>query len=415
MTSLLELTIAQARRAALSSQLLARSPSSSDGSDCAARLIEDLGYIQIDTISVVNRAHHHTLWTRMGSYDPRMLHRLQSEDRKVFEYWGHAASYLPMSDYRYYTFQMKSHRDPKGKWARERLEKCCHLMDDVLERIRKEGPLGSRDFGSDPGVRRSQWWDWKPAKTALELLFWRGDLMITRRDNFHRIYDLTERVLPPGTDTAVPDGEELGRFLVERALKAHGPATERCIAGHIHAAGRDVVRKALDRMTDAGEVIPASVDGEGGYYVLSGLEHMYSVPGESHTTVHILSPFDNLIIDRVRTERLFGFRYALECYTPREKREYGYFVLPVLWGDRFAARIDARADRKKRILEVHSVHLEEGLGDVCDFLPSFASKLWDFARWNLCCSVDIGRVIPGELRHQLKRELRKKEQETPHE
>ncbi|MBN2587032.1 MAG: YcaQ family DNA glycosylase [Candidatus Fermentibacteraceae bacterium] len=414
MSSRLELTSAQARVAALRCQQLA-GPPPLGGRETAARLVEDLGYIQIDTISVVNRAHHHTMWTRMENYEPEMLCLLQSEDRKVFEYWGHAASYLPMKDYRYYTLQMRNHRDPMSKWAKDRLGKCGHLMDDILERIRGEGALGSKDFESAPGVRKSQWWDWKPAKTVLELLFWRGDLMITRREKFHRIYDLTERVLPPGTDTTVPGTDELGRFMVSKALNAHGAATEKSISDHIHAAGRKIVRSALGGMTADGEVLAASVDGEDGYYVLAGSEYLFQEPIQSPKTVHILSPFDNLIIDRGRTERLFGFRYALECYTPREKREYGYFVLPVLWGDRFAARIDARADRKKRVLEVHSVHLEDGMGDVCAFLPSFASKLWDFARWNRCGSIDIGRVLPGRLLHQLKRELRKREQETPHE
>ena len=221
------LSLRSARRIAFRAQLLdgkGRFPSGKKG---VARTIEKLGYVQIDTISVIERAHHHTLWTRRQDYDPRMLHELQAVDRRVFEYWGHAASYLPISDYRYYLPLKRDYRNPRSKWTRQMLEKHGHLMDSVLERIRVEGPLGSRDFEPPPGIKRGTWWDWKPRKTALELLFWRGDLMVRERRNFQRLYDLTERVLPPETDTRIPDEDELGRFLVRRALSAHGVARER--------------------------------------------------------------------------------------------------------------------------------------------------------------------------------------------
>ena len=400
----MDLTAGQARAAALRCQRLAGPPAAGDR-EKAAEIIQELGYVQIDTISVVNRAHHHTLWTRLDGYEKDMLHRLQSLDRKVFEYWGHAASYLPMRDYRFYTPRMIRHSDPMSKWAKDRLEKCGHLMDDVLERIRKEGPLGSRDFQSESGTKRAQWWDWKPAKTALELLFWRGDLMITRRENFHRIYDLTERVLPPGTDTTVPGDAELGRFLVRTALRAHGIATEKSISDHIHAAGRKVIRSALKAMEDSGEIVPATVEGEGGYYALAGSEDLFEELNDSRRTVHILSPFDNLIIDRRRTEKLFGFSYALECYTPKSRRKYGYFVLPVLMGDGFAARVDARASRKDGVLELESVYLEDDVEDKEGFLSTLASKLWDFARWNLCGSVRLARFEPGRYRELLSSSL----------
>lgn len=404
MSSRLRLTSSQARAAALRCQHLAGPPAGGNR-EKAAGIIEDLGYVQIDTISVVNRAHHHTLWTRMDGYSKDMLHMLQSRDRKVFEYWGHAASYLPIRDYRFYTPNMISHRDPMSKWAKDRLEKCGYLMDDVLERIRKEGPLGSRDFKSEPGVRRAQWWDWKPAKTALELLFWRGDLMITRRENFHRIYDLTERVLPSGTDTTVPDEAELGRFLVRTALGAQGTATEKSISDHIHAAGRKVIRSALKAMENSGEIVPATVDGEAGYFALADSEALFEELNGSFSAVHILSPFDNLIIDRRRTEKLFGFSYALECYTPKDKRRYGYFVLPVLLGDRFAARVDAKARRKEGVLALESVYLEDGIEDLEAFLSSLAVKLRDFARWNDCGSIRLVGFEPGKYRDLLSRNL----------
>jgi len=176
-------------------------------------VIRRLGYVQIDTISVIRRAHHHTLWNRCRGYRADTLHRLQAEERKIFEYWGHAASYLPMEDYRFYIPQMKRYFDPKGKWVKNRYREYGHLMDGMLERIRREGPLGSRDFKSEERTGNSAWGNWKPAKIVLELLFWRGELMVTRRENFHRIYDLTERVLPRASIPPFPLRRSWAAFL----------------------------------------------------------------------------------------------------------------------------------------------------------------------------------------------------------
>ncbi|MEN8209352.1 MAG: crosslink repair DNA glycosylase YcaQ family protein, partial [Candidatus Fermentibacteria bacterium] len=346
----MRLSADHARRLVLQSQMLWENPENSSGKQRTTRIIDHLGYIQIDTISVVQRAHHHTLWTRYSGYHPDMLHKLQAVDREIFEYWGHAASYLPMRDYRYYTYRMKNFSDPMDKWAKDRLKKCGHLMDEVLSRIRKEGALGSKDFKSNQDVKRQQWWDWKPAKTALELLFWRGELMVTRRDNFHRIYDLTERVLPEGTDTSMPETDELGRFLVRRALKAQGIATLSDIVKHIHAGGRDVVKTAVVSLLEQQVIIPVSIEGDGAYYTLSDQLEYLPADSKGSRDVHILSPFDNLIILRDRLSRLFKFDYTLECYTPKNKRQYGYFVLPVLWGTEFVARLDPKADRKRAVL-----------------------------------------------------------------
>jgi len=401
----MKITADQARRLILSSQMLCHSPGSLKNSLEVERIIRNLGYVQIDTISVVKRAHHHTFWTRFKGYHPDMLHKLQAVDRKIFEYWGHAASYLPMSDYRFYTRRMMNFNDPMDKWARNRFEKCGHLMDGILDRIDREGPLGSRDFKSNPGAGPGQWWDWKPAKIALELLFWKGDLMITRRDNFQRIYDLTERVLPDGTDTSVPDTDELGRFLVHRALKAQGISTMNDIVKHIHAADREVIEDAARSMLDQEEILSVAVAGEKDHYILS--ESLAEIPSSSgdSSRVHILSPFDNLVILRDRISRLFNFDYTLECYTPAVKRRFGYFVLPVLWGTEFAARLDSKADRKKGILILRSLLFEEGFAGFETFLPAFSRKLADFAAFNGCSSITIENVKPGKIKAPLKKML----------
>ena len=178
--------------------------------------------MQIDTISVIERAHHHTLWTRVPGYRPEQLHEAQAVDRTVFEYWGHAASYLPMSDYRFYIPMMRSFYDPKRLVPGAGGRSTASHLGARAQRIREEGPRAARDFANPGGRRKGPWWDWKPAKAALEMLFWRGELMIRERRGFERIYDLTERVLPAGTDTRPPAPDELGRFIVRRALDRPG-------------------------------------------------------------------------------------------------------------------------------------------------------------------------------------------------
>lgn len=394
------LSIKSARKIALKAQLLDSSNNLPEGREGIAQVIEKLGYIQIDTISVVEWAHHHTLWTRPPDYNPDMLYKLQAEDHRIFEYWGHAASYLPVSDYRYYLPQMKAYNDPKKKWVKQRFQKYGQVMDLVLERIRKEGPLCSKDFVSSSGEKRSTWWDWKPAKAALELLFWKGDLMITERRNFQKIYDLTERVLPESVDTTVPDENELGRFLVHRALSAYGIAVEKEIRNHINSADKEVIKKAIIDLVDAGEVERFFIEeqGKSTYYSLTETIKKPLNYGEKREDVFILSPFDNLIIQRDRTRRLFSFDYALECYVPAVKRKFGYFVLPVLWGNRFVARLDAKADRKKKALILRNLIFEPEFIDYNDFILLFAEKLWDFARFNKCDNIEIETVVPAKTK-----------------
>ena len=397
----------QARELILDLQILRGNSETAAGADRTATIIETIGYVQIDTISVVQRAHHHTIWARYSGYHPDTLHQLQAVDRRIFEYWGHAASYLPMSDYRYYTHRMKNFSDPMDKWAKNRLVKCGHLMDGIISRISEEGPLGSKDFKSDPDVKRGEWWNWKPAKTALELLFWRGDLMVTRRDNFQRIYDLTERVLPDGTDTSIPEKDELGRFLVRRALKAQGISSMNDIVKHIHAAGREVITSAAESMLTEKEIIPVSVEGDSSYYMLSESLDNLNKDISNSPEVHIFSPFDNLIILRDRMSRFFDFDYTLECYTPKNRRKYGYYVLPVLWGTEFVGRMDSKADRKKKVLTLHTLRFEDGFDEWEGFLPVFAAKITDFARFNNCTTIELEGVKPGKIKAPLKKLLKK--------
>ena len=389
---------ATARRCALNAQLLDGRTKLARGKEGVAQAVEKLGYVQIDTISVVERAHHHTLWTRCSDYEKAMLDELMAKDRRVFEYWGHGASYLPISDYRYYLPRKRAF--PWNQWERRGLEKHGTLMTQVLERIRHEGPLASKDFASQPGKKRGSWWDWKETKVALELLFWRGDLMIAERRNFQRVYDLTERVLPSGVDTRLPNNEELGRFFVRRALSSHGIGTEREIHEHIHAVSKEVTARALRDLLDAGELLRVDVAGDEGreYYGLPSRLEQAARLRKKKPRLHVLSPFDNLIIQRERTKRLFGFDYALECYVPAAKRTHGYFALPLLWGERFVGRLDAKADRKQKRLLVRNLFFEQGMREAEALLPDLVRKLMELARFAGCVNVDVERTSPRKAR-----------------
>ncbi len=394
------LSLAQARRIAIASQRLAPSIEST-GKDGVALAIEHLGYVQIDTISVIARAHHHTIWQRCPDYDPAFLHDLMAVDRRVFEYWAHAIAYLPMSDYRYYMPRMQRHRSSSRAWLADWKQEHPHVLEDVLQRIRKEGALASKDFVPPPGTKRGTWWDWKPAKRALEILFWQGDLMISERRGFQKLYDLTERVLPTTTDTTVPSSEELGRFHVIRALTGLGVARAKEIREAFHIADMKSISKTLLQMTTSKDVVPVSIEGlDDVYYTLpESLEKVSEAPSRN---AYILSPFDNLTIQRERMGRLFGFDYTIECYLPAARRTHGYFVLPILWNDGFVGRLDAKADQKSQTLIVHTLRFEPGFASIDEALFPLASALAGFARFNRCDAITFDVITPPGHKRKLK-------------
>ena len=384
-----------AREFALRRQLLsgARLPKAKAGT---LRTIEHLGYIQIDTINVVERSHHIVLQTRVRDYNGRHLHDLQAKDRKIFEYWAHAASFVPMKDYRFYIPAMK--REPReGSWSAQWAKKNPDAISMVRKRIDKEGPVAPSDFEDDRQRKRGTWWDWKPAKAALEVLFWRGELMISERRNFQRVYDLTERVLPEGVDTTIPTEQEQKQFFARRALNALGIATVRDIDRYIGISGK--LGETVRQMQEAGEIIQVEIEGlEKAYYALTkDVEGSARSKPQSDDRVRFLSPFDNSIILRDRTLFLFDFEYSLECYTPLAKRKYGYFCLPILWRNRLVGRIDPKADRERRVLLVQNLHLEENIKDKTAFSRALNEALSDFARFNACERVEQGdslRKVP---------------------
>ena len=363
------LTLTQAQKLIFASQKLTCS------SITPQEIIEHLGYVQIDTISVVERAHHHVFWSRCPKYKPADLDELV-KSRKVFEYWSHAASYLPMNEYRY-TLPMKhSFKTSIRSWF-PRDEK---VMASVLERIKLEGPLRSKDFKSAKNGNKG-WWDWKPAKYALERLFMEGELEITRREGFQKVYDLPERVIPSSVDTIMPSDDEYYEFLINRTLRHHGLATIDEIGYLKKKDQKDKIKNRLNQQIEEGKITQLTINGiEQNYYALTDT---LEIKAKTNSRIHLLSPFDNLVIQRKKLSTLFNYNYQIECYVPADKRKYGYFSLPIFKGHRPIARIDCKADRKNRQLIVNSLHYEKGINQET-IKTKIDAKLKQFAKFNVC-------------------------------
>ena len=386
------LTNDQARKLVLLSQKVP--PAKQTGPDpesaTAATLsaIEHLGYIQVDTISVIERAHHHTLWNRNPSYLASQLDQLVA-DKQVFEYWSHAASYLPMRDYRYSLPRKQALAcGDQNHWF-ECDEK---LMKSVLNRIATEGPLMARDF-EHTGKKTGEW-QIKPAKKALENLYMQGDLMASSRVNFHKVYDLTERVVPASVDTTHPAPEEHARFLITRYLQANGlgqPSEITYLLKNI----KPLVTATVKEMVLARELLELRV-GPTCYYALPASLELLGKP-LARSKLKILSPFDNLLIQRKRMAALFGFNYLIECYVPAAKRQYGYFSLPILWDGKLVARMDCKVDRKESMLDIYHLALEPKLSKTDAFFLALRKELKFFMQFNQCKGLRLHRISPASV------------------
>ncbi len=379
------------RRVALAAQGLHRNAPFGRGKNAVLRAIEHIGYVQIDTISVVERAHHHVLRSRVPNYTPAMLHRLVSE-RSVFEYWYHAAAYLPMRDYRFCLPEMAAFRDGTARWMRS---SDTRLVEECIERIRIDGPLKSRDF-DDPRSKSGAWWDWKPAKRALEQAFMQGDLMVIERDGFQKTYDLTERALPSDVDTSMPSEQEFARHLVDTTLRAHGVAHLKSFS-HLRRGQslRRAIQQALEEDIAAGRVeMLHTTDGQRCYALSEYLQARTPAIARKHTK--ILSPFDNAVILRDRTRAFYDFDYTIECYVPAAKRRWGYFCLPILMGDAFLGRLDAKAHRAQRRLALKHLHVEQPLDEAQR--QALVCAIVDFARFNGCDEIHLENITPKQER-----------------
>ncbi|MEM9743098.1 MAG: crosslink repair DNA glycosylase YcaQ family protein [Pseudomonadota bacterium] len=343
--------IPRLRRLALKRQGLTVTAPFGRGKRATTRAINHLGYVQIDTISVVQRAHHHVLTSRNSDHREAYLDAAMAA-RDLFEYWFHAAAYLPMAHYRFALPRMlraRATRHPKRSRSEQRTER------DVRARIAAEGPLAARDFDGSGGG--GGWWDWKPTKVALERMFYEGELMVAGRAGFQKRFDLPERVLPAGLDTRPPSPAEEAAHLIDQALRTMGYATV-AEASYLRRSAplRRAVERELCERSELGALIPLRfADGRALWVDAEGYEGRRST---LHAEAHVLSPFDNLVIQRRRLSDLFDFDYQLECYVPAARRQHGYYVLPILNGERFVARLDAKLDRKTRSLNCKRLSFE---------------------------------------------------------
>ncbi|WHS62047.1 winged helix-turn-helix domain-containing protein [Pseudomonas sp. G2-4] len=381
MPATVSFTLKQARRLALAAQGFdGRSSPASVQPSRLNRLIERLGVLQIDSVNALVRSHYLPLFSRLGHYSPDLLDQAawsQGRRRTLFEYWGHEASLLPMSMYPLMRWRMA--RASRGEGIYQQLARFGHERQDVIRRVlasvREQGAIGAGSL-STRQEKAGPWWDWSAEKHALEWLFAAGEVTVAGRRGFERLYDLPERVFPASVlQQTLPDEAQAQRALLLHAAEALGVATEKDLRDYFRLDPADS-RGRLAELEEAGELLRCEVQG---WKQPAWCRPAAKIPRKVAASA-LLSPFDSLVWERGRTERLFDFRYRLEIYTPAHKRVYGYYVLPFLHNERIAARVDLRAERALGRLAVHAVHEEEpGLDE--EGVQALAINLRRMAGW----------------------------------
>ncbi|MDB5601636.1 MAG: cytoplasmic protein [Xanthobacteraceae bacterium] len=341
------LTKAQGKHIWLRAQRLDAVAPFGDGPEATRAVVEHLGYVQIDTINVIERCHHHILQTRIPAYRREHLQQAQSVDKSVFEYWTHALSYVPTRDLRFFTGAMKRHRQEPNGWfgsvAKPDLRK-------VLTLIKKQGALTIRDIDDDVLVDKEHpWASRKPSKRALQLAFYNGLLTISERAGMLKTYELMERHFGWDTPPKPASPKETSVYWLDRALRAQGIVSLDSIC-HLAAKSKPAIRQLIEARVRRGELVRIELEGAGKQEHWAGPEALDVAGGTASEIVHILSPFDPLIIQRKRLQLFFDYEHRFEAYVPKEKRLYGYFALPVLVGDQIVAAIDLKTDRQKQEL-----------------------------------------------------------------
>ena len=347
------MTKAEARHIWQRAQRLDVSAPFGDGPQATAAAVEHLGYVQIDTINVIERCHHHILWTRIPNYQRADLRQAQSIDKTVFEYWTHALSYVPAKDLRFFLPAMKQHRREGHKWFGS---VSPADLRKVMRLIRRDGALTIRDIDDDVLVDKEHpWASRKPSKRALQLAFYEGQLTISERNGMLKTYELMARHFGWDTPSSKPPkpatAREIHIYLLDRALRAQGIVSLDSIC-HLDAPSKAATRRLVESRVRAKSLVPVALEGAAKQEHWAEPETLEAASDRGSELVHILSPFDPLIIQRKRTELFFGYGHRFEAYVPKEKRLFGYFALPVLVGDDIVAAIDLKTDRKARTLLV---------------------------------------------------------------
>jgi uncharacterized protein YcaQ len=362
--------------------------------EAAFKVIDHLGFVQVDTNYVVERAHHHALASRVPGYRTQWLEELQSAGR-IYEFWTRDSGFMPMKDFR---FSIPIHDNYSSKLKSLPLAE-VNLMNRILQRIAREGPLRAKDFEQDRVTKNKGWWDWRPSKVALENLHISGKLLATRKKDFHKLYDLTENIVPGNIDRTPPTEEEYTRHSIFRSLQAMGIAYGNEIAWNSRLVKQYPIKPALQRLVDTREICHVEVEGlKGPLYMLPDYQKKkITIAGD----VFILSPFDVLNVFRRRLRDFFDFDYQIECFVVEHKRKYGYFSLPILVGDKFVARMDSKADRKEKALIIHNLHFED-VKLTKTVIEKVYGAIQDFAGFNGCSGIDLRKSNNKRFRRHAK-------------
>jgi uncharacterized protein len=393
-----------ARTLLLAAQGLGLPPQRQATKDDVLDAIRRMGVLQIDSISVVARSPYLVLWSRVGSYDSDWLDELLAEGA-LFEYWSHAACFIPIEDYGLYRRFMLDKNEKSRTW----MEAHPDALEHVMERIREAGSVRAAEFARTDG-KAGGWWEWKPEKRALEHLFAAGELMISHRENFHRVYDLRERVLenalPAWEDAHAPTEQEVRRALALKAVRALGVAVARWVPDYFRTPKRGAA-SLLEELADEGSLLRATIEDEPAYVHPDNAGPAGEILSGSlrPTVTTLLSPFDPVVWDRARALELFGFDYKIEVYTPAARRRYGYYSLPILHRGALVGRLDAKAHRKQGLFEVKAIHLEPEVPVGGGLVSSIAGALRECADWHGTPELLVRRSDPPELAEDLKSAL----------
>ena len=362
-----EVPAAAARRLSLGAQGLLEDPERAATRQELRRIILRLGFVQVDSINVIERAHHLTLWSRLQGYRRSHLRRLLEEDRSFFEHWTHDASIVPVRWYHHWKHRFLRDRERilASAWWQGRVgPEVDKLLNHVRKRIGREGPLRSADFEHEESSGGG-WWEWKPQKAALEFLWRSGELSVTRREHFHKVYDLSSRVLPEAYPTEASSPAAHAAWACSSAARRLQVFTPRELAAFWHAVTLAEARAWCLKAAAEGRIIPVLVGSEDGSpplpsFALADWQERLAALPEPPAGLRLLCPFDPVLRDRQRALRLFGFDYRFEAFVPEKLRKYGYYVLPILEGDRLVGRLDPKLHRDRSHLEIKGIWWEAG-------------------------------------------------------
>lgn len=394
--SLPQLSLSAARHLHLAAQGLLKKPRRRAQPSDILSTVQRMSLLQIDTINIVARSPYLVLFSRLGNYQPQWLDNALSQG-ELMEYWAHEACFLPRSDFALIRHRMLSPDKMGWKYPQEWMHEHAAEIEQLIAHIQENGPVRSADF-EHPRKGASGWWEWKPHKRHLEGLFTSGKVMVVERRNFQRVYDLTHRVMPHWDDERdLLTQEAAEAIMLENSARSLGIFRPQWLADY-YRLRQPALKPLLEVWQRKQRVIPVAVETLGEMWLHADLLPLLpqALEGKLQATHSaVLSPFDPVVWDRKRAEQLFNFSYRLECYTPAPKRQYGYFVLPLLHKGQLVGRMDAKMHRKTGTLEIIALYLEDGVKATATLEKGLSSAISDFARWQGANSVTLGRMPDG--------------------